>query len=370
MLRKAKEGITDAWYAADGKEQDVVVSSRATLSRNLANFPFPVCLSDSDSERVQSIIFDAFNFFDNAEDYQAISVSKLDDIGSKIMRERGVLFFSEGHKSGLVIRNDGKISCTINTDDHVKISSFESGLGVEGVFNAVYSVDSKLQKKVQFAASHDFGYLTYMVMDSGSGLVMSSELHLPALSLLNLIKHVSTNVIGSEFNFLETYGAGGAKALSGFGGGGASLGCYYNVVSKNSAGGTELDQMTSMQCVLQNVIKEERNARKTCKAEHMSEIINYAYRALAMAQNSLFITLREAIEIISGVKFGKDVGVLSGIEDNELHSLLYRIQEGHLEYVLNNGRFKFEKDIQDNRRRKIERLRALVLQEAFEKVKK
>ena len=34
-------------------------------------------------------------------------------------------------------------------------------------------------------------------------------------------------------------------------------------------------------------------------------------------------------------------------------------------YVLDNGKFKFEKDIQDNRPRKIERLRALILQEAF-----
>lgn len=368
MLRKAKEDIRNAWYAADGEEQDVVVSSRATLSRNLANFPFPARLNDSDSERVQSIVFDAFNFFDNAEDFQAVSVNKLDEIGRKIMRERGVLFFSDGRKNGLVLRNDGKISCTINTDDHVKISSFESGLGIEDVFNEAYLIDAELQKKIQFAASYDFGYLTYSVLNSGSGLMMSSDLHLPALSLLNSIKHVATNVVGSEFNFLASYGAGGAEVLSGFGGRGSSLGCYYKVSTRTSAGGTELDQMTSMQCAVRNVIKEERNARKICKLQHISEITNYAYRALAMAQNSLFITLREAIEIISGIKFGKDMNILSGIEDNVLHSLLYRVQDGHLEYVLNNGRFKFERDIQDNRNRKIERLRALVLQEAFEKV--
>ena len=91
---------------------------------------------------------------------------------------------------------------------------------------------------------------------------------------------------------------------------------------------------------------------------------------MALAKSSFFISLREAIDIISGVKFGKDIGVFCGIEDSDLHALLYRVQEGHLEYVLDNGKFKFEKDIQDNRPRKIERLRALILQEAFENIEK
>ena len=89
-----------------------------------------------------------------------------------------------------------------------------------------------------------------------------------------------------------------------------------------------------------------------------------------MAKSSFFVSLREAIDIISGVKFGKDMGIFSGVEEAELHALLYRVQEGHLEYVLDNGKFKFEKDIQDNRPRKIERLRALILQEAFENIEK
>ena len=53
-----------------------------------------------------------------------------------------------------------------------------------------------------------------------------------------------------------------------------------------------------------------------------------------------------------------------------MHALLYRVQDGHLEYVLNTGKFKFEKDIQDNKAKQIERLRALILQESFEGIEK
>ena len=74
MMKKSKEDVSGAWYACAGLEQDIVVATRATLSRNLANFPFPDKLNDSESERIQSIVFDAFNFLKNAEDFQAISV--------------------------------------------------------------------------------------------------------------------------------------------------------------------------------------------------------------------------------------------------------------------------------------------------------
>ena len=40
--------ITDTWYARPGSEQDVVVSTAVELHRNLANFPFPERLDDSD----------------------------------------------------------------------------------------------------------------------------------------------------------------------------------------------------------------------------------------------------------------------------------------------------------------------------------
>ena len=71
--------------------------------------------------------------------------------------------------------------------------------------------------------------------------------------------------------------------------------------------------------------------------------------------------------MIHSVKWGLDLNIIKGISDSELHALLYRIQEGHLGYVLKNGNFTFEEDIK-NSTKKIERLRALILQESFEDI--
>ena len=363
----ASQGI---WYTCAGADQDVVVSTKATLSRNLANFPFPSKLDDSESDRVQSIVFDAFNSLPDADQYQMTPISFLDEMGNKIVTEREILFPHEGRREGIILRNDCRVTCTVNTDDHIKISAFAPGLGVDVSSSLVYQIDKELQKRIQFAASHEFGYLNHSVLDCGSGLSFKVKVHLPGLSFLKSIKNISMNVSKSGFNFSDCFGAGGGEGVSGFGGTGASLGSYYCISTKSSCGGSELDQMTAMLCTIQNIVKEERAARITCVNQYSATLANCGCRCLALATNSLFMTLRESIEIISGVKFVTGFKFISGIEDRELNALLYKIQEGHLDFILKEMNFKFDKEIQESYQKQIERARALVMCDAFKKVKK
>ena len=80
-----------AWYTETGAENDVILSSRIRLARNLANFPFPSRLRGNDGTRIQFIVTDVFNHLENADDFQAICVKDLDDLGRRILDERGIL---------------------------------------------------------------------------------------------------------------------------------------------------------------------------------------------------------------------------------------------------------------------------------------
>lgn len=355
------QSSSDAWYCLKGNDQDVVLSSRSMLCRNLANFPFPEILNNSESERIQAIVFDAFNYLKNSSEFHTVAVKLLDDTGSKIMSERGILLPYEGKEAGIILRNDGKVSCTVNTDDHVHISSFCSGFNIDHTTNSVYEIDCELQKHIQFAASYDFGYLTSNILNSGSGLVLSAKLHLPFTSMMNKINYLATEVIGGDFTLTATYGPGSR---------GSSLGSYYTISNSASVAGTEFDQIASMQCALQNIVREERINREKCKIEKKSIIIDNAYKGLAFVNSALFAEKKEAVEIVSRVKTGIDLGFLKGTDDSVLHALLFRIQEGHLEYVLDNGSFSFEDDVKNDKGLMTDRLRALILQEALENVTK
>ncbi len=95
---------------------------------------------------------------------------------------------------------------------------------------------------------------------------------------------------------------------------------------------------------------------------------NLILRAFAEAKFSALLSLRQSVAIFSAVKWGLDSGILKGVDDKVLCGLLYRVQDGHLEFLLKNGSFAFEADIQNDVRLKIERLRALIVQETFEAV--
>ena len=365
----SEESTSDAWYAETGQEDDVVLSTKVRLARNLANFPFPQKLRGNDGERIQSILFDAFNHLPDGDYFKAVSVGSLDEMGCRILRERGILSAGGGSDTGIIMRTDGKVSCTVNFIDHLRLSVFAAGLDLDGVFSTAYTIDRELQQRVQFAASYDFGYLTSAVTDSGSGIKLSLRLHLPSLSLKDQIKTVSQDLISKGISFSASFGSNGINNILGNVGTGIALGSFYEISSINSQAGTELDQLASIASEVQKLKELERSARLECRKDSLSEVRNYMYRAVALARSSLFISLREAISIISGVKWALDMGLLEGISNSTLHALLYRIQEGHLQFVLKNGDFHFESDIEDNSAKKNERFRALILQEAFANIK-
>ncbi|MBQ2601313.1 MAG: hypothetical protein II584_02835 [Treponema sp.] len=360
----------DAWYAYDGNDSDVFLYSTVCLARNLANYPFPAQLRGNDGDRIQSLVFDAFNSLPDGENYQALAVCKLDDLGARILMEREIL--GEDHKeknAGVIVRSDGRVTCSVNLTDHVRISSFAPGFDFNGPMTLAGTVDHGLQSKLQFAASYDFGYLTSTVEEAGSGIRFCVRMHLPSLTALGRIFSLTRNYNGDGICFSDSFGSGGVDSIGMQALTAGSLGSFYDLKSGNSLSGSEFDQLANIVSVATKFRDLERTARFECKRNMNSSVRNVVFRCIALARSAIFIQLREAIALIGGVKWGVDIGILEGIDDTGLRALLYRIQEGHLEYVLKNGNFSFEREIKNDSKKKIERLRSVILQEAFENIK-
>lgn len=348
----------EPWYTYSGSDEDVVVSTRVRLVRNLANFPFPMRFRGDDCDRVQSLVLDSVSQFDDPDNYHTIDASALDELGTKVLTERGVLDMPSG--TGIILRADGRVACVINSCDHVRISSFSSGLDCEGAMKECLSMDTGLQKTLQFAASFEFGYLTSNLNDTGSGMKLSLRVHLPSLSFAGLLENLFRDLKEKGFSVSAAFGTGGSY--------GASLGAYYHIFTTNACSGSEFDQMAGLEAAGKYICETERKIRTECADNKPTEIHNSVLRSYALAKFSALVSLREAVEIISAVKWGLDLGIIAGIDDSTLCGLLYRIQNGHLEYLLKNGSFSFEKDIENSLPQKTDRLRAIILQEAFEKI--
>ncbi|MBQ6781123.1 MAG: hypothetical protein IJP62_07790 [Treponema sp.] len=354
---------TDAWYAYDGPENDVVLSTRVRLARNLANFPFPSNCKGDDAERIQTLVFDSFAHGENPDCFQALATSDLDELGTKILIERGVLDGNakKNPGGGIIMRTDGKIACTVNDIDHVRISAFVPGLDGDTAYSLCRELDEALQRTVQFAASYDFGFLTAGIADSGSGMKVSVRLHLPSVSFTGGIAECFKILAEKGIDISACFGSGQGK--------GASLGSYYQVSTRNAGVGTEFDQMASLVAAVKYLAEYERRIREDCVQHRFTELQDSVFRAYSTAKFSLLMPQREAVDIIARIKWGKDAGLLSGIDDTALCALLYRIQEGHLQFILKNGTFHFSEDIAQNSQLQADRLRAVIMQETFEHLK-
>lgn len=367
----------EAWFTEDGPESDIVLSTRIRLARNLADFTFPSTLKPDDAERVQALVFDAFSHIDFPERYQCVHPNNLDFSSKQILGERGILpekdfnqrninhVFQDGLKTfpcstGLVIRTDGRLSCLINCQDHIHISSFASGYNPHILWNNCKEIDVFLQKHLQFAASYDFGFLTSAINESGSGMCISIRALLPGLLQQRKLKEIFDLVI--QKNCTIKPALGGTTLPFG------ALGSCYQISTNSSFSGNEEDQITEFTALLHLISTQEKEARQYLFENKNTILKHIIYRMYAIARYSRFLDCSEAIDILSTLHLGVSLKVIQGISKNELHAMMYRIRNAHVDFLRKTGNFSFEKDVEQDISLMIARLRAVLIQELVENI--
>lgn len=364
-MAEHESGITP-WYSEDGECGDTVVSSRVRLARNLANFPFPAYFKSDDFLRVQGLVFDAFGAMQNESPYHAIDCRVLDENGRRILEERGVLKTqrelqtrSLGSESGLVMSTNGRLACAVNSGDHLRLSCFFTGLSVRSAHFECGRIDSLLQDKLQFVSSAEFGYLTSFFCDAGSGMKISARIHIPSVFRAGRVSSLSEALAKSGlslsplFHFYSQINPAPA---------------FFTVATKSAGSGTEIDQIASFEAACRFIVETENKIAAEFADNKSMVVRNAVIRAYSAAKTSLLISYPEALSMLSDLKFGKKIGHLQGIDDGTFSGLLYRIQDGHLTYLMNNGNFTFENDLAANIQLKLDRLRAIIIQEALSNV--
>jgi len=346
----------DTWYVQDGPQTDVVVSSRVRLARNLAGFVFPGSIKSDDAERVEALVFDAFNQCKEPERYQMVRMSALDPLGKRILAERGIVAPESGNEPwrGIVIRSDGMMSATVNMTDHLKISCFSAGLSMDRVLAEVNAVETELAGRLQFSAARDFGYLTARLSDAGSGMKVSALLCLPALCMGGLMDRVTREYLGNGFAVQGYYGQAGDR----------SLGFLYRI-SLSAASGEDQDaQLRRVEQGAAKLAELERKTRRELLAQRPTQVEDTVFRAIVTAKYARLIPFGEAVEILGNLRFGVDLNLVTGISPVDLTALLYRVQSAHLNFVILGGSIIIEGDVQSEESR-LDRLRAMVIQEVL-----
>jgi protein arginine kinase len=194
------------------------------------------------------------------------------------------------------------------------------GLQLREVWEVINQVDTRLEKKLDYAFNHEWGYLTACPTNLGTGIRVSAMLHLPGLVLAEQINQIiqSVNKLGLAVRGL-------------YGEGTEALGNVFQVSNQMTLGETEETIVERLNKVLAQIIEHEENARLRLLEKKPKILMNHIGRAFGTLANSHIITSKETMNLLSLLKLGMDLGLFPGVERAIVDELFLITQPAHLQ---------------------------------------
>ena len=349
----------DGWYTGSGPDADIVLYSRCDIARNISGFLFPNKINLSDSVDVVSLVFSFFCSLGDSSYFQKLKLRAIDPLSIKLLEERGMLTpdMSENIEKAVLVHENGSLYIGLNLEDHINISAFAAGMDPEEVYARASFMEIKMKEIIIFAEYKDLGFLTSNLMGVGTGLKFSVLCSLPGVlysnclgSILELTKQSNLNVAG--------YYSPNSKN---------SIGSLFLISSAVSADDNEEIQTADFISCVNSIIEIEKEKRKIFLDENTLKVEDMLRRSLAIAQSAKLMDFREAADIVFKIKFGLNLGLITGITNEECNSMVFKAQMGHLAFLLLNNHIGLaDKNLNDF---SIEEYRARTIQELCSKVR-
>lgn len=322
------------WYLQNGKDSDIVISSRVRLARNLKNYPFKEKSKPEDLENILNTMKEITPSI--GYDLKYIELKDLDDITKLSLIEKHIISpdFAVNPYGAIIINEEENICIMVNEEDHLRIQVFASGQELENITNLAIELDEKLDTLVEYAINKKYGYLTACPTNVGTGMRLSVMVHLPALTLTGNISKVLNVVNNFGMNIRGIYGEGTQ-----------SQGNIYQISNNQSLGLTEKEIVKNLKTITEKVIDQERLARKFL-AKNQIDLEDRVYRSYGILTNALKISSEECRKLLSDVKLGTDLGIIKELNDTKVNSLNLYTKPGNLQKYLGKKLEAFERDIE------------------------
>jgi len=310
-------------WLAPGASDGIVVSSRARLARNLKDAAFPGWAGEEECERILADIQPAIEKSPALQPSFVLPMNTLDDLDKQILFERHLIsreHAGRGRGSALVAREDESIAIMVNEEDHLRLQAIRPGLSVREAWQTIDAVDSDIEKSVRYAFSPKLGYLTACPTNVGTGLRASVMVHVPGLVLMNEINPIIKGISKIGLAVRGLWGEGTE-----------AIGNMFQISNQISLGEKEEKIVASIEQIVLEIVEHEKNARQRLMEKKGSVVRDHVGRAFGILSNAHILSSKEALDLLSGLRLGLDIGILKTKKRQAVDSLLLTTQPGHLQ---------------------------------------
>ncbi len=308
------------WYKNTGPSGDIVLSSRIRLARNFQGISFGEKMSAEDKQFIETQTKAAL-------DLKFIDLGVMSQIEKTALCEAHLIspeVASSSSHGSIFVNDDCSLCIMLGEEDHIRIQSFVSGFDLDKALEIANKVDDRLEEKIDFAYDSQFGYLTACPTNTGTGLRASVMVHLPALTHSGAINSIIRNLSKLGLCVRGIYGEGSE-----------ALGEIYQISNQVTLGVSEDETCEKLKQIINELIIKEKSASDELYKLSKFELEDKIMRAKGTLQNARIMTSSEAINLISLVRWGINLGIIKDISPRQLLDAFYESQPATLTKTYN-----------------------------------
>lgn len=312
------------WLVNCADSQDIVIGTIGRLVRNLNGFRFPGWSTPEDRRAVSDILLPALRSLRGFKDSLCAEMSELS------YEQRRALLVRKQLTPCMAARQDGchillpqhrNIVCMVNEEEHLVLHVCRAGNSVREVLAELRKLADNLEKKVTFAHTTGNGYLTSMPGESGDGIQIYTILHLPALTISNMMPQVCKAMEKLHVNISPYYSDGEDDTGNQF--------IAYSIPGPE---GSTDEMLTHYRAVLKNLINREQQVRFKLALEPGLILEDKVARAFATLSHARRLSLQESRNALSILRLGRVLGMIDWDDDGQPKFALSQLR--HLDCVL------------------------------------
>ncbi len=298
------------WYTKFGNMGDVVLSSRIRLARNINKIPFGTKMTEENRnqiiEQCKSALPD-LKFIDlqNMQPIERLALSECHLISPEIA--------SSEHKCGILTNEACNLCVMLCEEDHIRIQSMCGGFDIFKCMDLAKEIDQKLDDKLAVAFDPEFGFLTCCPTNTGTGLRASVMMHLPGLTESGNIDSLIRNMAKHGFTVRGIYGEGSQ-----------ALGNIYQISNQVTMGISEKETIDKLHQIVTEIIQKERSTGQQIYESNHYRLEDRIMRGKGLLENARIMSSNEAMNLLSDVRWGINLGIIKDIDLETLSVAMYK----------------------------------------------
>jgi protein arginine kinase len=333
------ERAMSRWMKDGGPEDDVVLTSRIRVARNLENIPFPILQTDTHADQVIDLVSQALQTpsVQKLGKFELLRCKEMSTIDRQVLVEKHLISkdLAEQERHGaVVLRADEAVSIMVNEEDHLRIQCITPGLRLKEAWDVANRMDDALEQQLPYAFDEKYGYLTACPTNVGTGIRASVMVHLPGLVISGQINRILAAVSQVGLAVRGMYGEGSEAA-----------GNLFQVSNQVTLGDSEEEIIENLMGVVRQLIDHERAARKALLFENREALEDKVCRSFGILAYARRMDSRETLERLSDVRLGIDLGVIKGVSSGILKELMVMTQPAFLQKYFNQELSPGERDV-------------------------